>query len=69
MGIGFQSVRVRELQRLMDGLGEPRRLRVAGWVDASRLGEVIERSLRGTSDYWPVGLMYAVELWMRSEER
>lgn len=69
MGIGFQSVRVRELQRLMGGLGEARRLRVAGWVDVPRLGEVIERSLRGTSDYWPVGLMYAVELWMRSETR
>jgi hypothetical protein len=69
MGVGFQSVRVREIQRLIDGLGEPRELRAAGWVDAPRLGELIERGLRGTSDYWPVSLIYAVELWLRSETR
>jgi hypothetical protein len=69
MGVGFESVRVREIRRLMDGLGEPRRLREAGWVDARRLGELIERALLGTSEYWPVSLMYAVELWLRSETR
>jgi asparagine synthetase B (glutamine-hydrolysing) len=69
MGVGFEWVRVREIRRLIDGLGEPRRLREAGWVDDRRYGELIERSLHGTSEYWPVSLMYAVELWLRSETR
>jgi hypothetical protein len=69
MGVSFESVRVREIQRLIDGLGEPCMLRAAGWVDPPRLAQLIERSLGGTPDYWPVRLVYAVELWMRRETR
>jgi asparagine synthase (glutamine-hydrolysing) len=66
-GTEFTPLRVRELQRLVDGLGEPRRLRAAGWLDASRSAELIDRALLGTTDYWAASLLYAVELWMMTE--
>lgn len=66
-GAEFTSLRVRELQSLVDGLGRPERLCAAGMVDGVRCAELVERATLGASDHWPAALLYAVELWMTSE--
>ncbi|MDP9259975.1 MAG: asparagine synthase C-terminal domain-containing protein [Actinomycetota bacterium] len=66
-GTEFTSLRVLELQRLVDGLGEPRRLASAGWLDAAAARDLIDSALLGASVHWRASLLYAVELWMKSE--
>lgn len=66
-GTEFTPLRVTELQRLVDGLGEPRRVRASGRMDATGSAKLIDSGLLGTSDYWPASLLYAVELWMTTE--
>ena len=68
-GTDFSSLRVTELQRLVDGLGEPCRALAAGWLNRSRCQELIDEALHGSAVHWPAGLMYAVELWTTSARR
>ena len=66
-GTEFTALRVLELRRLVEGLGAPRRLQSAGFVNAAPLGELVESGLQGTSAHWRASLMYSVELWMTSQ--
>lgn len=66
-GTEFTSLRVLELRRLVQGLGEPRTLESKGWVDAAPCRTLVESALSGSSVHWRASLLYSVELWIRSQ--
>ena len=66
-GTDFTSLRVLELRRLLDGLGEPRHVESSGWIHAEPVRDLVDRALLGDSAHWRAAILYAVELWMKSE--
>lgn len=67
-GTAFTALRLLELRRLANGLGEPPFIPSADWIDPDQCSELISDSLSGGSRRGRAGLLYAVALWMTNDQ-